>query len=76
MRQFEIPYNFDENLILQLQENPYLKNIYCIYLPCFWKDGENSRYNLMLENKLPKTWKEYKQHIFNIMKIAKPSVLF
>lgn len=30
----------------------------------------------MLENKLPKTWKEYKQHIFNIMKIAKPSVLF
>ena len=35
MRKFEVPYNFDMELIDKLKETDFQKNISCVYLPCF-----------------------------------------
>lgn len=76
MRKFEVPYNFDIRLLDKLKESGFQENISCIYLPCFYLDGNNSRKNLMLEEKYPQTWDEYKEHLLKILEIANPAVLF
>ena len=76
MRKFEVPYNFDIRLLDKLKESGFQENISCIYLPCFYLDGNNSRKNLMLEEKYPQTWDKYKEHLLKILEIANPAVLF
>jgi len=39
-------------------------------------DGNNSRKNLIFEEKHPKTWEEYKDHLLKIFEVANPAVLF
>lgn len=76
MRKFEVPYNFDMELIDKLKETDFRKNISCVYLPCFYLDGDNSRKNLVLEEKYPKTWEEYKKHLLKIKELSCPMILF
>lgn len=82
-RKFELPYNFDFELINKLSDkegkygnyNQYLDNVSCMYLPCYWEDGLNSRHNLLLDGTIPKSWEEYKKHLFALLKISKPAIL-
>lgn len=82
-RKFELPYNFDFELINKLSDkegkygnyNQYLNNVSCIYLPCYWKDGLNSRYNLLLDGTIPKNWEEYKKHLISLLNISKVAIL-
>lgn len=76
MRTFEVPYNFDFKLLEKLKQSEFKETISCIYLPCFYRDGDNSRQNLFLEEKYPKSWEEYKNHLFKIFGVASPAVLF
>lgn len=76
MRKFEVPYNFDMELIDKLKETDFRKNISCVYLPCFYLDGDNSRKNLIFEEKYPKDWEEYKKHLLKIKELSYPMVLF
>lgn len=76
MRKFEVPYNFDMKLIDKLKETDFRKNISCVYLPCFYLDGDNSRKNLIFEEKYPKDWEEYKKHLLKIKELSYPRVLF
>ena len=83
LRKFELPYNFDFELINKLSDkeggyknyNQYLENISCIYLPCYWEDSLNSRYNLLLDGTIPKSWEEYKKHLINILNVSKVAIL-
>ena len=76
MRKFEVPYNFDLELINELKKSDFRENISCVYLPCFYLDGGNSRKNLILEEKYPKTWEEYKKHLLKIKELSCPMILF
>lgn len=76
MRKFEVPYNFDMRLLNELNKSGFKENISCIYLPCFYLDGNNSRKNLIFEEKYPKTWEGYKEHLLKIFEVANPAVLF
>ena len=71
MRPLEIPYNFDQNLIIFL--SVYFKNndsmIECIYLPPFIEDYDSAKKFYIMNNNqtvlstYPKTREEYIQHI-------------
>lgn len=76
MRKFEVPYNFDLELINELKKSDFRENISCVYLPCFYLDGGNSRKNLIFEEKYPKNWEEYKKHLLKIKEVSQPAVLF
>lgn len=76
MRKFEVPYNFDLELINELKKSDFRENISCVYLPCFYLDGGNSRKNLIFEEKYPQNWEEYKKHLLKIKEVSQPAVLF
>ena len=76
MRKFEVPYNFDLELINELKKSDFRENISCVYLPCFYLDGGNSRKNLIFEEKYPKNWEEYKKHLLKIKEVSYPMILF
>lgn len=62
MRLFEIPYNFDKNLIDQIKKHK--KNIDFVYIPCFMEDALDARRFIPDALKTyPKTRQEYIQHI-------------
>ena len=63
-QKFEIPYNFDHDLVEQLL--PYKDHIDFIYMPSYYEDGANSRKNLILDGSTPSTWEEYVSHVNNI----------
>lgn len=58
---FEIPYNFDKELVKQLI--PYREFVDFVYMPAYYKDGGNSRYQLVLDNAVPNDWNEYLEHL-------------
>lgn len=73
MRQFEIPYNFDKNLLQGLEERKEF--IKLIYMPCFYSDGDNSRYDLLLREIIPTEWNEYIEHLMLAQEIAPVGIL-
>lgn len=73
MRKFEIPYNFDKELLKELETRK--ECIKLIYLPCFYADGDNSRYDLLLNNQIPRDWNEYLEHLQLAQVIAPAGLL-
>lgn len=74
MRKFEVPYNFDKELL-----NTYTKykdNITFAYMPTFIEDMKDARYSQMNEI-YPKDRFEYESHIDNLLNNKiKPAILF
>lgn len=72
MRQFEIPYNFDYNLISALYKLNIFDSCHCIYLPPYWEDYISAKYNYIHHNgkdisdNKKMNRKEYENHIFYI----------
>lgn len=71
MRFFEVPYNWDKNLIEKLQ--PYKKYIKFLFLPCFKEDGFTTReqkieYIFQSSNIIssPNTREQYQEHLNKI----------
>lgn len=69
MNQFEIPYNFDYNLISSLQKLNISESIHCIYLPPFWEDYISAKYNYIhnnginMGNNKKMSREEYESHV-------------
>lgn len=63
-QKFEVPYNFDLELIKQLL--PYKDHVDFIYMPSYYEDGANTRKNLILDGSVPSTWEEYVSHVNHI----------
>lgn len=70
---FEVPYNFDINLIEKLL--PYKEHIDFVYMSSFYEDGNNSRQEVLLRNNVPLTWNEYVEHVNEIQKYFNIGVL-
>ena len=73
MRQFEVPYNFDLNLLQGLEERKEF--IKLIYMPCFYSDGSNSRFDLLLKEIIPTEWDKYLEHLMRAQDIAPVGIL-
>lgn len=72
MKQFEIPYNFDYELISALYKLNIPDAFHCIYVSPYWEDYISAKYNLshpngkdMNDNKKLNR-QEYEKHIFHI----------
>ena len=65
LRHFEIPYNFDKNLIYFLDKmNPDRSLIYCIFLPPWFEDYPSVLRSPLMNDTVGKyTWEEYLEHI-------------
>ena len=66
MRKFEIPYNYDMQLIDRLAEkiNVYKSQLEYVYLPCWEDDGLNTRMEYdQYKNFHPKNRSDYEKHI-------------
>ena len=69
MKQFEIPYNFDLNLIIALYKLNITDLFHCIYVPPYWEDYVSAKYNYIhhnginMQNNKKMTREEYEFHI-------------
>lgn len=61
-RYFEVPYNFDKEIIEYL-DNIADKNKTFVFMPTFFEDGYDTRYNRNNKDLYPKTRIEYEEHI-------------
>lgn len=70
MNKFEVPYNFDEALILYYKKNA--KRINFLYVPPFKNDLENTRSSIQTQTKghcyMPETRDEYEEHLQMIIR--------
>lgn len=80
MKQFEIPYNFDYELISGLYKLNIEDKIHCIYLAPYWEDYISAKYNLHhyngldMKNNKKISRQEYESHI-SYIKIHFPEKL-
>ena len=69
MKQFEIPYNFDLNLIIALHKLNIADLFHCIYIPPYWEDYVSAKYNYIhhnginMQNNKKMTREEYEFHV-------------
>ena len=69
MKQFEIPYNFDYNLISSLYKLNISNLFHCIYIPPYWEDYISAKYNythidgIKMEDNRQIDRKTYEYHI-------------